>query len=465
MSDRPQTKRKNCPFNGTQKKSPDKPIDVDEESPDAKTEKIQKIIERLEKEGKLTREQLYSVTIALEGHNQMICGPAGTGKSTLLRAIISVLIEQGYNVAFTATSGVAACQLGSGATTINSWMGVGLFSGTPESEALKIRDKLEAQTRWDEVDYLIWDEISMASPVMFDKFEWVARKVRGKNEPFGGIKIILSGDPYQLDPVKKKNSIEYKPEQYKSMRYFFETDSFKKYITKVVHLSTIFRQSSDPAYMALLNEVRYGTLSEMGKELLRTRIGVKLKCPDGVRPTVLLALRNDVDKINLRELASLPGKLYSYTKIERITKDMESQKGKDWLKMLNEQSNTDTVTELKLGAMVILTVNADLKGGLANGTQGLVNGFVEMEDPDFGKYMCPIVKFVGQSNVLPVPPWTWEKKKKRTSAIKKDEFSGVYIKQIPLRLAFALTIHKGIIFTPIIVTHSFISTGYDPSVY
>lgn len=415
-----------------------------------RAERVEELLQSLK--GKLTVEQLYAITIALEGHNQLICGPAGSGKSTLLRSLVAVLTENGYDVAFTATTGIASCQLGNGATTIHSWMGAKFFSRKPEEEAATILENKKLIKRWRSVDYLIWDEISMASPPMLEKFEWVARKVRGNAEPFGGIKMILSGDPFQLDPVRQSKNrynnksnfnVEWDPPEYAKMKYFFETDSFKKHITKVVYLSTIFRQSKDKAYTALLNEVRHGQLSKEGEELLMSRVGIELKCPDGIQPTVLLPKRDEVDKINAEELKKLSGKLYSYQMTERYTKDIGELDGKKWLRGLKDNCNAEEKLELKVGSMVVLLVNADLSNGLSNGTQGVIKGFAEMHDPDFGKYMCPIVKFIGQSEPIPVPPWPWEHTKTRNSkTTKKDEFSGAYIKQIPLKLAFALTIHK-----------------------
>lgn len=339
----------------------------------------------------LSEEQRYVVQLALEKHNMCIIGPAGTGKTLLLRALVEILTDRGVNVSFTAMTGTAACHLGQGAMVFHSWTGSSTaFSASPEQELFNINKNPKAIKRWKEAQYVIIDEASMLSPAFLEKLNYVAREIRGTAQPFGGLILILVGDFFQNKPVVTKSDWGF--EEFKDKVYCFESDLFRKHIKKIVALNTIFRQARDKVYRNLLEEIRLNKLSPEGYDLLCGRVNAKLDIPHDIKPTILLPRRKDVDAINKNELAKLPGQLNTYNMVGRYTKDIIPSRGTGYIRDISANCTAEQLVELKVGSPVVLIVNADIKNGLANGTQGQVKGFVEMFDSDVGTYQCPIVQ-------------------------------------------------------------------------
>lgn len=159
----------------------------------------------------LDDEQLKALNLILKGENIHICGAAGTGKSYLISYIVEELEKKKLKVSITATTGVAANNLNNyhfknNATTLHWWMGCGICKQTAEKEANNIR----SLHNWISTNVLIIDEISMLDPELFEKIDKIARIVRKNPFPFGGIQMILCGDWFQLEPVRKKNEIQEK---------------------------------------------------------------------------------------------------------------------------------------------------------------------------------------------------------------------------------------------------------------
>jgi len=434
----------------------------------------------------LSSEQIKCLKYILKGYNVMICGSAGTGKSYLLQYAISCLKKKNLNVFVTASTGIAARNLGIGTSTLHYFVGAGLCNKTLH-ENLKLLS-LKVIKRWKETQVLIIDEISMISPQFFETVEAMARHIRKCDLPFGGLQIICCGDWAQLAPVINNKIIQqqqeyinsfYSPsksflsterkkqkEHLENMVFCFETQAWKKTIQKTVVLTQNYRQS-DKEFLHVLEEVRNGKISETSLRLLLSRYRKRPEnLPPGMRCTKLFPKLWQVERENQLCLDNLPGECITYKwRIEIIGKFSKDEELK--LQQILEKSvPVDEEIKLKVGATVILMVNTDVKGGFCNGLQGIVEGFNE-------NYF-PIVRFINNITVT-IIPHAWEisrndiiadinddnnneeeeddeeenysktttsnsssKKRKRNSE-KEDR---IVLYQIPLKLAFALTIHK-----------------------
>ena len=166
-------------------------------------------------------------------------GSAGTGKSVLMREIIEVFrrsyLKEPDRVAVTASTGLAACNVGG--VTLHSFSGIGLGKEAAEELVKKIRKNAKAKNRWMRTKVLIIDEISMVDGELFDKLERIARMIRGNGRPFGGIQLVVTGDFFQLPPV---------PDYGKVAKFAFEAGTWGTSIEHTIGLTQVFRQK-DPS--------------------------------------------------------------------------------------------------------------------------------------------------------------------------------------------------------------------------
>jgi len=171
-----------------------------------------------------------------EGKSIFFTGPAGTGKSVLMRAIVSDL-HRTYKVgsgqvAVTASTGLAACSIGG--VTLHSFAGFGLGKESVPILLRKIRRNLKAKMRWIRCKVLVIDEISMVDGGLFDKLEEIARIIRRINRPFGGIQVVMSGDFLQLPPIGERGV--------DVSRFAFEARCWRSCVERVIGLTEVFRQ-------------------------------------------------------------------------------------------------------------------------------------------------------------------------------------------------------------------------------
>lgn len=166
---------------------------------------------------------------------------------------------------------------------------------------------------------------------------------------------------------------------------------FKQKIQKKICLSTIFRQQADQLYVSVLNSVRSGEIhtSEYYQSILKSRVGAELACPYGIKPTVLLPTRKEVNDINTNELKNLPGEVVTYRMRTAFSEDMDTVRGQILINKMKAACNVEEVVELKVGATVVLMVNADKSSGLVNGLQGKVVRF-EVQFMRFNLTRCRI---------------------------------------------------------------------------
>jgi ATP-dependent DNA helicase PIF1 len=331
-------------------------------------------------------------------------------------------------VALTAMTGCAALLLANGetkATTLHSWASVGLAKDPVSKLISSIRKSSRSMKRWLLTDILIVDEVSMMPPDFFEKLDAIGKKIRNSHKPFGGIQLIFVGDFYQLPPVSRESV---------TIEFIFESSLWPTIGFKTVELKTIMRQK-DPVFHKILSEARIGQLSEESIEVLKLRKGLPWKKLE-IKPTLLFPQRSVVADINAQNLAKLEGQPYKY-KVATIYSQGCQDPDNLGLKYAIEKMNRDAPYEeelvLKVGAQVMLLINvirkgeaSDLEHDLVNGSRGLVTGFLE------DSVKTPLVKFQNFSKPIPISHNTWS----------LDDYEGVSQQQIPLKLAYAITIHK-----------------------
>ena len=375
-------------------------------------------------------EQTIAYNKYIEGKNIFITGPGGTGKTALIRHIRQDAYRKGNDIQVCALTGCAAVLLECKAKTVHSWAGIGLGNGPIAQTVTRIMKNRFVKTNWKSIDTLVIDEVSMMSQKLFELLDAVGKACRKNPRPFGGIQLIFAGDFYQLPPVGNKDEPE-------TTKFCFESplwlETFK--IEDHVCLDTIFRQS-DPVYQRILNQVREGRLKRSSADLLLAHVGREMASDIQVRPTKLFPTRNKVEAINSNEMSKLEGKDYEYKIKHRTDLEMSTQERVIRLGFTKEQIQTelmylqgnimcDETIKLKVGCQVMCIANIELNNGdtLCNGAQGIMIG-INAEG-------LPIVKFRnGYQMAMSHHVWP------------SELIPGVGVSQIPLILAWALTIHK-----------------------
>jgi len=203
----------------------------------------------------LSEEQQHILDLVVESKRSVFfTGSAGTGKSVLLREIISTLrkkhVREPDRVAVTASTGLAACNIGG--VTLHSFAGIGLGKEDVPELVKKIRRNQKAKQRWQRTKILVVDEVSMVDGDLFDKLEAIARQLRNNGRPFGGIQVVITGDFFQLPPVPDSNKVA---------KFAFDAASWNTSIQHTIGLHHVFRQK-DPVFAGMLNEMREGRLSQ-----------------------------------------------------------------------------------------------------------------------------------------------------------------------------------------------------------
>lgn len=346
--------------------------------------------------------QALALEVMLSGESVLLTGPAGAGKTHLLNQFIRLAKAEGKHVSVTATTGLAATHLGG--ATIHAWAGIGVMDELPHGFVDHIsngrRDIIE------KTDVLVIDEISMLHDYRFDMVDTVCRLVRKNlDEPFGGIQVVMSGDFFQLPPINRHDS--------RAGGFVVYSNAWQQLDPVICYLQEQHRQN-DLELLDILNAMRTGDVRRHHVEKLLERTKAELPQEDLTR---LHTVNIDVDKINQEKLDSLSGDEYTY--------EQSTTGAANYVENLQRSVLAPPVLRLKDGAFVMAVKNSPDKK-YVNGSLGEVIGFDIITN-------YPIVKFKNGRTVTMMPD-TWELRdgdKKRAS-----------ITQIPLRLAWAITVHK-----------------------
>lgn len=346
--------------------------------------------------------QKTALAILDSGKSVFLTGAAGSGKTHVLNTFIRESRADGKSVAVTASTGIAATHLGG--NTIHSWSGVGI--------ADKLHDRMVSdmsKSRQDQInkaDILIIDEVSMLHDFRLDMVDEICRAVRGDSAPFGGLQVVLSGDFYQLPPINRGDSRE--------GGFVTQSNVWEELDPVVCYLEEQHRQEDDEL-LDILTALRTNDLRRRHAEALMNR--KQPRTPFDEQKTELYTRNIDVDSVNQAKLNAMDGDVHEY--------EMSHTGRKSAVESLKKSCLAPEVLQLKQGAFVMFVKNAQDKK-YVNGTLGIVTGFDEETDR-------PIVE-TKDGRLIQVEPDTWE--------MRDGEKKIAGVTQLPLRLAWAITIHK-----------------------
>ncbi len=346
--------------------------------------------------------QHEALNILKAGHNVFLTGSAGSGKTFLLNQFIDYLKSENILAGVTASTGIAATHING--RTIHSWCGMGIEE-TMNHQVRNSIAKSDLKQRIKKSEVLIIDEISMLSANRLDLVDSICRVVRKSEHPFGGLQVVLSGDFFQLPPVARGGE---------DSRFAFESEIWSKMNLKICYLEEQHRHE-DKKFLALLNSLRSRENLAVAKKALASRLNKDIK--SNIKPTKLYTHNFDVDAYNNLELSRL--------KTESKSFDMRTHGLSSLVDKLKTGCLAPETLELKMGAVVMFVKN-NFKEAYVNGTVGRVIGF----DDDSGYPLIETFK----GDIIEAKREMWP----------IEDSSGVLasISQVPLRLAWAITIHK-----------------------
>ncbi|XWS33017.1 hypothetical protein CRYUN_Cryun22dG0041300 [Craigia yunnanensis] len=364
---------------------------------------------------KWTDEQNKVLDHVRSGRSVFITGSAGTGKTVLLKHIIKIL-KRTYGkseVFVTAPTGIAACAIRG--QTLHSFAGIGIGNGSREILVDQVLNNKKACVRWNKAQVLVIDEISLVEAHLFDSLEYIAKTVRESSKVWGGIRLVVSGDFFQLPPIFK---------QYDPFRkeFSFEADCWDSSFDIQVELTKIFRQSED-RLIKLLQGIRRGNSDPEDLQFLKQSCSASEPDPSVVR---LYPRIDDVNKVNEERMKALSEKKVIYEAFD--------EGEKHWKRQLSLGLAPDKLVLCK-GARVMLIKNLNVCRGLVNGATGVVTGFTEggigmILTPD---KLLPIVKFDSGPEIV-IEPEKWY--------VMEGSSRVACRMQLPLVLAWAISIHK-----------------------
>ena len=380
--------------------------------------------------------QAHALSILKTGRNAFITGPAGAGKTHVVNRYIKYLKDHNVVIGVTASTGIAATHMGG--ITLHSWSGMGIKDDIDEYDLETLAEKPQLVRRFKETRVLIIDEVSMLHHFHLDMVDKIARKLRARpDEPFGGLQVVLCGDFFQLPPVSKYGQ---------ASQFIYRSQAWRDGAFAVCYLSENHRQKDDPL-LSILNEIRDGEVTEGSREELKGRyriaggtkasgekaqhIEIDVDADIARVPTRLYTHNEDVDAINEAELARVDGREHRF--------NMSSRGKKPLIEALIRSCLAPETLRLKEGARVMCVKN-NFEQGYVNGTLGTVvscpsnmASSVRTEDRGIVIVADPSPDWPS-GRELTIEPATW--------SIADDGKVLAEIVQYPLRLAWAITVHK-----------------------
>ena len=346
--------------------------------------------------------QTLALALLDAGHSIFLTGPAGSGKTYVLNQFIKNARADGKVVAVTASTGLAATHLGG--NTIHSWSGIGIADELHKRHVSDMSKSRREQI--ENADVLIIDEVSMLHDYRLDMVEEVCRLVRGKDEPFGGLQIVLSGDFYQLPPVNRQDARE--------GGFVVHSKAWEMLEPIVCYLEEQHRQEDD-MLLEILTALRNNDLRRRHAEALMVRTIARTPFDEPV--TELYTTNINVDTVNNAKLMAMEGEIHEY--------EMSHTGKARAVETLKKSCLAPETLQLKKGAFVMFVKNS-VEKKYVNGTLGTVVDFANETD-------YPIIE-TKQGRRIEAKPDTWE--------MRDGEKKIASVTQLPLRLAWAITVHK-----------------------
>jgi ATP-dependent DNA helicase PIF1 len=374
----------------------------------------------------LSEDQSIILENVIEGSNVFATGPGGCGKSYVLKYIIQELRKQRKKVSICAMTGCAAVLLECKAQTLHSWAGIGTGKGDALKLASTINLNFYKRRNWLQTEVLILDEVSMLSKSLFETLDIIGKHIRKNAKPFGGIQLLFVGDFFQLPPVASQNDPD-------TSKFCFESSLWNETFEVEVLLDTMFRQTDDE-YIKVLHQIRKGGISKKSMSLLSNRVQ---NPPDNIAtPIRLFARKYQTDEYNQKNMDAIKGETYTFHAKSDFSETLNSSKKQPSTKEIEIEikhviQNNSFVSklDLKIGCRVMCLINIRSEEEynktdilVCNGSTGNVIN-IENDYPTIrfdNGYIHTFIPHIYQS----------------------EKFPGVYVEQIPICQAYAITIHK-----------------------
>lgn len=350
-------------------------------------------------------QQEKALAILKSGCNAFLTGSAGTGKTYVLNKYIEYLRERKVAVAVTASTGIAATHMNG--MTIHSWAGIGIKEKLTQGNLQTMKTKKYLKDHLEKSKVLIIDEISMLHKNQLNLVDQVLKYFKGSDAAFGGIQVVLCGDYFQLPPIGNRGELS-------RDKFSFMSEAWVSADLAICYLTEQFRQS-DNSLNSILNEIRTGSVSDYSIEQLKSAKDNELE--DEKEVTKLYTHNYDVDKINIDHLISLDGELESFK--------AKTKGNKKLIETLKNSVLASEDLQLKVGAKVMFVKNNNEKG-FVNGSLGRVLAFNDDGNPTVHMH---------NGKIITVEPESWTVQDDNSKVLASYS-------QFPLRLAWAITVHK-----------------------
>ncbi len=339
------------------------------------------------------------------GYNVFLTGSAGSGKTYTINSFIGWAREHLINVAVTASTGIAATHING--QTIHSWSGVGIKDELKSGDITNIKKRKDIVRRIQKTKILIIDEISMIDAALMDNVNLICKKIRDNDQPFGGMQVILTGDLFQLPPVNRSGKT----------RLAVESEAWRELKPVICYLSSQYRQSDADPLSLILNSIRSAKVNQDHLEILKTRLANNSSDQDFNNATRLHSHNQDVDEYNHQHLSLIESELRTFQSIRTGPEALSE--------FLQKSCLAPAELKLKIGAEVMFVKN-NQQGKYVNGSRGRVI--------NFNSSGWPVVRTMSQKLIV-AEPESWQ--------IEDDMGQPLAsITQVPLRLAWAITVHK-----------------------